>query len=61
MISGVQERYSLVGPAESNVLSSINMNIETFGNLVHNALQKVHVGMGVCVCMHVCVCLCVSE
>ena len=59
MISGVQERYSLVGPAESNVLSSINMNIETFGNLVHSALQKV-CGYG-CVCVHACVCVFVCE
>ena len=39
--AGVQERYSLIAPAESSVLASVNMKIETFGNLVHHALKKV--------------------
>ena len=39
--TGVQERYSLVAPAERSVLASVNMKIETLGNLVHYALEKV--------------------
>jgi tetratricopeptide (TPR) repeat protein len=39
-LEGVQDRYSLTAPAEESVLPSVNMNIETFGNLVHQALEK---------------------
>ena len=42
ILTAVQERHALVAPAERSVLAAINMDIETFGNLVHQALKKVH-------------------
>ena len=42
--TGVQECYSLIAPPEKGVLASVNMNIETLGNLVYHALEKVGTG-----------------